>query len=60
MGKMIFIPLTDKILYEQPDLVRNRLVPYKVGVSCYHWLKEANAEIEYADGSREVITEHAA
>ena len=60
MGKMVFIPLTDEILYDQPPPPRNRLVPYQVGVSCYHWLKEANVEIEYADGHREAVTEHAA
>ena len=60
MGNMVFVPLTDEILYEHPELIQNRLVPYSVGVSCYHWLKEANVEIEYPDGRREAVTEDAA
>ena len=60
MGKMVFVPLTDEILYEHPELIRNRLIPYQVGVPSYHWLKEANVEIEYPDGRRESVAEHAA
>ena len=60
MAINVFVPLTDEILYKYPDLVRNGLVPYRAGLPCFHWLKEAEAEIEYADGRREALTEHAA
>ena len=60
MANTIFVPLTDDILYEHPEWLCNGLVPYRIGMNCFHWLKEAEVEIEYADGRREAITEHAA
>ena len=68
MSINIFIPLTDEILYEHPELLSSGLVPYRTDVPCLHWLKEAEVEIEYDDGHREFInvprgeslTEHAA
>jgi len=60
----VFVPLTDEILYEHPELFRDGLVPYRTGMQCFHWLKDAEVEIEYSDGHREAvtqsITEHAA
>lgn len=55
MTMNVFVPLTDEILYQHPDLFRNGLVPYRTGVPCFHWLKDAEVEIEYADGRREAI-----
>jgi hypothetical protein len=72
MSMNVFVPLTDEILYEHPELFSNGLVPYRTGLPCFHWLKDAKVEIEYADGHRapikasanakeiEPITEHAA
>ena len=34
----VFIPLTDELLYEYPDLISGPVVPYVVGTPCYHWL----------------------
>jgi len=56
----VFVPLTDEILYEHPELARQGLVPYRTGMPCFHWLKEAEVEIEYPNGQRVAITEHAA
>lgn len=38
MTKQVFVPLTDEILYEHPELLAGRLVPYVAGRPCYHWL----------------------
>jgi hypothetical protein len=57
MTMNVFVPLTDEILYQHPDLFRNGLVPYRTGLPCFHWLKDAEVEIEYANGRREAINE---
>jgi hypothetical protein len=71
MSMNVFVPLTDEILYEHPELF-DGLVPYRSDLPCFHWLKDAEVEIEYADGRKklvsmpanslkiESITEHAA
>ena len=38
MGRYVFVPLTDEILYERPDLINGPLRPYVAGRACYHWL----------------------
>jgi hypothetical protein len=45
MISQVFIPLTDELLYEYPDLISGPVVPYVVGTPCYHWLSvELNPE----------------
>lgn len=55
MTMKVFVPLTDEILYQHPELFRNGLVPYRTGLPCFHWLKDAEVEIEYANGRKETI-----
>ena len=38
MGKAVFVPLTDEILYEHPELINGPVVPYSAGQPCHHWL----------------------
>ena len=38
MSGKVFVPLTDEILYEHPELISGGLVPYVPGRACYHWL----------------------
>ena len=57
MTMTVFVPLTDEILYQHPELFRNGLVPYRTGLPCFHWLKDAEVEVEYANGRRENINE---
>ena len=38
MGKQVFIPLTDDILYDHPELISGPVLPYSTGRPCYHWL----------------------
>ena len=57
MSIKVFVPLTDEILYQHPELFRNGLVPYRTGLPCLHWLKDAEVEIEYPNGRKEAINE---
>jgi len=38
MGKQVFVPLTDEILYDHPELISGPVLPYTTGKPCYHWL----------------------
>ena len=40
----VFIPITDEMLYDHPELISAPLRPFKVDEPCFHWM--ANAEIE--------------
>ena len=45
MGKKVFVPLTDEILYDHPELINGPVLPYTAGQACYHWLSvELNPE----------------
>ena len=39
----VFIPVTDEMLYEHPELITAPLRPYRVNEPCFHWL---SVEIE--------------
>lgn len=55
MCSNVFVPLTDVILYEHPELLVNGIVPYRSDLPCLHWLKDAEVEIEYANGHRRQV-----
>lgn len=42
----VFIPITDEILFERPELITSPLVPYQIDLPCFHWL---SIEIEEVD-----------
>lgn len=45
MTQRVFIPLTDELLYDYPELISGPVVPYVAGTPCYHWLSvELNPE----------------
>lgn len=45
MIQRVFIPLTDELLYDHPELIPGPVVPYVAGTPCYHWLSvELNPE----------------
>lgn len=47
MTQRVFIPLTDELLYDHPELISGPLVPYVTGTPCYHWLSvELNPETD--------------
>ena len=42
----VFIPITDELLFERPELITSPLVPYQIDHPCFHWL---SIEIEEID-----------
>ena len=34
----VFVPVTDEMLYEHPELITAPLRPYRVNEPCFHWL----------------------
>jgi len=37
-ARKVFIPITDEILFERPELITSPLRPYQVDHPCFHWL----------------------
>ena len=46
MSQKVFIPITDEVLYDHPELITSPLLPYHVDNPCFRWM----ATIEAADG----------
>lgn len=38
MKHKVFIPVTDEMLYDYPELITTPLRPYQIGNPCYHWM----------------------
>ena len=38
MGHKVFIPVTDELLFDRPDLISAPLRPFKEDMACYHWM----------------------
>ena len=38
MGHKVFIPVTDELLFDRPELISAPLRPYLENMACYHWL----------------------
>jgi len=45
MSTKVFVPITDEILYDRPELITAPLRPFTVDQPCFHWL----ADIEIID-----------
>ncbi|NKB77510.1 MAG: hypothetical protein GKR96_10830 [Gammaproteobacteria bacterium] len=54
MGQKVFIPITDEVLYEYPELITSPLRPYQIDSPCFHWM----ATIEDKDGKIEKKFDH--
>ena len=37
MGQKLFVPLTDDLMYDTPEMITSGLMPYRVDMPCYHW-----------------------
>jgi len=46
MSQKVFIPVTDEILYERPELITSPLLPFHIDHPCFRWL---SAETEAVD-----------
>ena len=41
----VFVPVTDEIIYDHPEVIEGPLVPYSCGMECHGWLEiEINPE----------------
>lgn len=38
MGQKVFIPVTDELIFDRPELISAPLRPYSENMACYHWL----------------------
>lgn len=38
MGHKVFIPVTDELIFDRPELISAPLRPYNESLACYHWL----------------------
>lgn len=38
MSRYVFVPLTDELLYDHPELITGPIRPYQSGEECHHWL----------------------
>jgi len=48
MNHKVFIPVTDEMLYDYPELITAPLRPYQIDSPCYHWM--ATIESPEQDG----------
>ena len=47
MNNQVFIPVTDDMVYNHPELIEGPLVPYYAGLECQNWLSiEINPDDE--------------
>lgn len=40
MSAKVFVPITDEILYDRPELITAPLRPFTVDQPCFHWLTD--------------------
>ncbi len=39
MAKLVFVPITDELLYEHPEMIAGPIIPYKTNRPCHRWSK---------------------
>jgi len=40
MSAKVFVPITDEILYDRPELITAPLRPFTLDQPCFHWLAD--------------------
>ena len=38
MGHKVFIPVSDELVFDRPELISAPLRPYSEELACYHWM----------------------
>jgi len=38
MGQKVFIPVSDELVFDRPELISAPLRPYSEDLACYHWM----------------------
>lgn len=54
MGRKLFIPVTDEMLYEHPEWITAPLCPYQVDNPCLHWMAVVEREPRNSDSGKSV------
>ncbi len=52
MNHKVFIPVTDEMLYERPDLITAPLRPYQIDNPCFHWMATIESPESSSDEPR--------
>jgi len=53
MMRAVFVPLTDEMIADNPDLLNEILVPYSPGMPCHHYLaRDEEGEPPMSDDGR--------
>jgi len=56
MSNHVFVPVTDDMIYNHPEIIEGPLVPYAAGMECSEWLSieinpdETDHEIDVVGG----------
>lgn len=45
MKQKVFIPVTDEMLYDHPELITAPLRPFTIDLPCFHWMVDAEIEV---------------
>lgn len=38
MSHQVFVPVTDELIYNHPEMIEGPLIPYAAGMECHDWL----------------------
>lgn len=49
MSAKVFVPITDEILYDHPELITAPLRPFTVDQPCFHWLTDIQIIKEHSE-----------
>ena len=44
MSQKVFVPITDEILYDHPELITAPLLPFNAGQPCFHWMADRRTD----------------
>ena len=44
-----FVPVTDELLYEHPELVVGRLIPFSLDFPCHRWMEAVETDNKGVD-----------
>lgn len=55
MNHQVFVPVTDELIYNHPEMIEGPLIPYSAGMECQDWLSiEINPDESDASAAIEV------
>jgi len=54
MNQQVFVPVTDELIYNNPEQIEGPLVPYYAGMECQNWLSVEINPDEDSESSKEI------